>query len=155
MTNINTMKIGDLIIRAKGPLSTHYLVYVGIYNSVQTVAENQSGVGVRFISLFEALGGNQIKRFEPFGGSEQERYLVVSRIEELIGKPYDPIVFNCEHFARWIAQGKLESKQVKTASNMTLLSGIAMLFSKNKIVSNIGLGMTILGVMGHISQINK
>jgi hypothetical protein len=155
MTNLNTLKIGDLIIRVKGPLSTHYLVYVGIYNNVQTVAENQSGVGVRFISLFEALGGNQIKRIEPFGGTEQERYLVIPRIGELIGKPYDPIVFNCEHFARWITQGKLESKQVKTASNMTILGGIAMLFSKNRVVANIGLGMTILGVIGHISQINK
>jgi hypothetical protein len=153
--NINTLKIGDLIVRQKGPLSTHYIVYVGIHNGIQMVAENQSGIGVRFTSLDEALADNVIKRFEPFGGTENERQLVIPRVKQLLGTKYDLVVFNCEHFARWISNGKLESKQVKIASNIFIIGGSAMLFAKNKIVRAFGIFVIILGIIGHISQLNK
>src|SRR5688572_609041 len=100
--NLNTLRTGDLIVRQKGPFSTHFLVYIGIQNGVHVVAENQTGVGVRFTTLKEALAGNVIKRFEPFGGTETQRKLVVIKVNEILGKAYDLIVFNCEHFARWI-----------------------------------------------------
>jgi len=60
--NISNLKIGDLIVRQKGPFSTHFMVYVGIQNGIPMVAENQNDVGVRFNSLKNALAGNVIKR---------------------------------------------------------------------------------------------
>ncbi len=153
--SIDTLKIGDLIVRQKGPFSTHYLVYVGRHNGIQMVAENQTGVGVRFISLSTALAGNVIKRFEPFGGLEHERDLVIPKINQLIGQAYNLVVFNCEHFARWIAHGKLESKQVKMVSNIAIISGSAMLLAKNKTVALTGLFMILLGIVGHLFQISK
>jgi hypothetical protein len=150
--NISTLKIGDLIVRQKGPFSTHFMVYVGIHNGVQMVAENQSGIGVRFTSLANALAGNVIKRFEKFGGTDSQRSLVIPKIKNLLGRSYDLVVFNCEHFARWIATGKIESKQVKVASNVAILSGAAMLASNNSAVKTLGIFSIISGIIGHASQ---
>lgn len=150
--NINTLKIGDLIVRQKGPMSTHYIVYAGLQNGVRMVAENQSGIGVRYTTLENALAGNPIKRFEPFGGKEHERTLVIPRVNNLLGTDYNLIAFNCEHFARWIAQGKLESKQVKVASNIAIAGGAAMLASKNRVVQTLGAASLIAGLIGKISQ---
>jgi hypothetical protein len=150
--SIDDLKTGDLIVRKKGPFSTHYIVWIRKQNGVHVVAENDNGHGVRYTSLEEALDGKSIIRFEEFGGSETERSLVVPEINKMLGKPYNLVVFNCEHFARWICTGKIESKQVRIASNVALASGAAMLASKNKTVRNIGVAALIAGIIGHLSQ---
>lgn len=150
--NINTLKTGDLIVRQKGPFSTHYIVWIGWQNGVQVVAENQNGIGVRYTTLKEAMAGNSVKRLEKFGGTESQRQLVVSKINSLVGKPYDLIVFNCEHFARWVATGKIESKQVRTVSNLAFFGGAAMLASKNKAIRTLGVISMVAGIAGHASQ---
>lgn len=150
--DINTLKTGDLIVRQKGPFSTHYIVWIGWQNGIQRVAENQSGIGVRYTSLQEALAGNSIERFEPFGGTEAQRQSVISKVNSLLKKPYDLVVFNCEHFARWIANGKKESRQVKTASTVAITAGLSLLASKSNTVRTVGVLGIIAGVMGHISQ---
>lgn len=150
--NSNALKIGDLIVRKKGPFSTHFMVYVGMQHGVQMVAENQSGVGVRFTSLANALAGNAIMRFEKFGGTEAQRNLVIPRIKQLLGKSYDLVVFNCEHFARWIATGNIESKQVKIGSNVALIAGATMLASKNGTMQTIGALSVFAGIVGHLTQ---
>jgi hypothetical protein len=132
--NINTLKTGDLIVREKGPFSTHYVVWIGWRDGIQVVAENHAIHGVRYTSLNEALAGKPIERFENFGGTENQRHLVVSGINKLIGRPYSLIVFNCEHFARWISTGRIESRQVQTASNLALGGGVAMLTSDSQAV---------------------
>ena len=149
---IKNLQIGDIIVRAKGPLSTHYMVYVGIRNGVQLVAENQNKVGVRITSLTKALAGNAIARIERFRGTETQRNMILPRIQSMLGIGYNLIVFNCEHFARTISQGKLESKQVKTASNIAIIGGTAMLFSKNSNIQAFGVFAIALGVIGRISQ---
>lgn len=125
MIHINTLRIGDLIVRTKGPFSAHYLVYVGIINGVKMVAENQFGKGVQYTTLKNALAGNPIKRIEPFEGSETERSKVIPKINRLIGKTYDLIAFNCEHFARGISKGKIESKQVRIVGTISILIVLA------------------------------
>ncbi len=150
--DINTLKTGDLIVRQKGPFSTHYIVWIGWQNGIQLVAENQRGIGVRYTSLQEALAGNSIKRFEKFGGTEVQRQLVVPKIKNLLGKSYDLMVFNCEHFARWIATGKIESKQVRTASTIAITAGLSLLASKNDAVKVVGVLGIIAGFVGHVSQ---
>lgn len=151
--SINNLRIGDLIVRGKGPLSAHYIVYVGVHNGVHMVAENQMNAGVRYVSLETALAGNSIRRFERFGGSENQRSLVIPRINELLGRAYDLVVFNCEHFARWIAKGKLESKQVKVASTTAIVAGAGMMIaSRNPVVQFIGFASIIAGIIGHGSQ---
>lgn len=150
--NINTLNTGDLIVREKGPFSTHYIVWIGWNNGIRVVAENHSIHGVRYTSLDEALAGKPIKRFEKFGGTESQRYLVISEINKLIGRSYNLIVFNCEHFARWISTGRIESRQVQAASNLALVGGAAMLTSNNQAIRTLGVMCIIGGIMGHGSQ---
>lgn len=152
--NLNTIRTGDLIVRQKGPFSTHYIVWIGWQNGIQVVAENHNGDGVRYTSLEEALAGRPIKRLEKFGGTESQRSLVISEINKMLGRSYDLVVFNCEHFARWISTGRTESKQVQITSNIAVFGGAALLSSKNKIVQAIGAFSLIAGVIGHLSQSN-
>ena len=150
--NINTLRTGDLIVRQKGPASTHFIIYIGYIKGILTVAENQSGIGVRYTPHQQALAGNSIKRFERFGGTEAQRQLVIPKINGLLGKAYDLIVFNCEHFARWIANGKPESKQVKVASTIAMAGGAALLASKSPVLKTVGAFSIIAGLIGHASQ---
>lgn len=151
--NLNTIRTGDLIVRQKGPFSTHYIVWIGWQNGVQVVAENHNGDGVRYTSLEEALAGKPITRLEKFGGTESQRSLVISQINKMVGRSYDLVVFNCEHFARWISTGKIESKQVKIASNIFLVAGGLMLASKNSNLRLLGLVLLLIGAAGRLSQL--
>ncbi len=148
--NISNLKIGDLIVRQKGPFSTHFMVYVGIQNGIPMVAENQNDVGVRFNSLKNALAGNVIKRFEKFWGTEAQRRLVIPRIKNLLGKSYDLIIFNCEHFARYIASGNAESKQVDNIAKIAIGSGSLLLIgSRNNAFKTIGAFLLVIGLINN------
>jgi hypothetical protein len=150
--NINSLKTGDLIVRKKGPFSTHYIVWIGWRNGQQIVAENQFGHGVRYTTLEEALAGNPIVRFEKFGGTENQRLMVLPRIDAMLGKPYNLISFNCEHFGRMISTGKKESKQINTLFNWMLLVGGAMLLSKSRVVRGLGAFCLFVGGLAYAVQ---
>lgn len=153
--NLNTIKTGDLIVREKGPFSTHFMVYIGMENGNHIVAENQNGFGVRYVNLIEALNGNSIKRLENFVGTESERSLVIPRINILLGKGYDLIAFNCEHFARLISNGKTYSRQVKLTSSLAVIAGVTMFSSKNEMVKFVGIVSILLGVISQALQQQK
>lgn len=150
--NLSHLKIGDLIVRAKGIFSTHYMVYIGIQNGNILVAENQNGFGVRYVTLNEALKGNAILRFEKFGGTEYERRFVVSKINGMLGRAYDLVAFNCEHFARMISHGKPKSKQVETTSNLAIIAGTGLISSKNKTLQSFGMLAIVSGIIAKIVQ---
>ena len=150
--NLSHLKTGDLIVRAKGIFSTHYMVYIENREGTIIVAENQNGFGVRYVTLAEALKGNAIVRFEKFGGGDFERTTVVSKINTILGKSYDLVAFNCEHFARMISYGKPKSKQVETTSHIAILSGLGMMSSKNETVQTLGFLSLAIGIIGKIAQ---
>lgn len=150
--NLSHLKTGDLIVRAKGIFSTHYMVYIENQGGTIIVAENQNGFGVRYVTLAEALKCNAIIRFEKFGGAEFERNIVASKINSILGKSYDLVAFNCEHFARMISQGKPKSKQVETTSHVAMITGLGMMSSKNETVQTLGFASLILGIIGKIAQ---
>lgn len=150
--NLSELKTGDLIVRAKGIFSTHYMVYIENRRGTIIVAENQNGFGVRYVTLAAALNGNSIVRFEKFGGTDDERATVVGRINSILGKSYDLIAFNCEHFARLIAHGKPKSKQIETSSSIAIVAGLGMMNSKNRQVQSLGFASLVLGMIGKITQ---
>lgn len=143
--NISNLKIGDLIVRQKGPFSTHYIVWIGYQNGVPIVAENQIGHGVRYTTLREALNGKPILRFEKFGGTETQRSLVIPKINKMLGKQYDLIVFNCEHFARWISTGKSESRQVNFVSWIAIIVGTYLITRRSKPMQTLGAFLLFFG----------
>lgn len=116
------LKTGDRLIRAKGPLSTHHGIYVGIYNGLPMVAENQIGHGVRYVSLETFMSGNPLREIRRFSGTQEQRQAIIPRINRLLGKSYDLLNFNCEHFAELIQNNRTHSRQVNNA-----LMGVALL----------------------------
>ena len=159
MLTLDTLKTGDLIVRKKGRFSAHYLVFLFMQNGEHIVAENQNGHGVRYTTLSRALRGKPIKRFERFGGTEAQRKLVIPRIDQMLGHAYDLVVFNCEHFARGIAHGKIESWQVKKTSTIALITGTGLavyaLSKRSAVTGLFGLAAILIGATGNASQRRK
>ena len=149
----NTRRIGDLIVYTKGVFSTHFMVCVGFIGNVEMVAENQPGCGVRILPLKEALGNNKILRTEPFKGTEIQRASVFAHAQQLVGTAYDLIKFNCEHFARMISNGNIESMQVKNAAAVMGLVGVGFLaFAKNKKLKLAGVILLLLAFIISATQ---
>jgi len=158
--DLGLLNMGDIIVRQKGFITTHYMVYVGTQSGIQMVAENQRGVGVQIVSLQKALANNLIKRIEKFSGTESDRHTVLPRIKKLLGKPYDLIRFNCEHFARWISNGKMTSKQVETVSLIALLGGIgfsmaSLTAKKNGVFIILAIVLFLISISVHLLQKKK
>jgi hypothetical protein len=54
--------------------------------------------------------------------------VVVERALELLGRPYDPLLFNCEHYVSLSMTGRAESPQLQGVFLALLLfGGIAIL----------------------------
>lgn len=130
----NNLKLGDRLVREKGIFSKHHGIYVGIHNGIPVVAENQIRRGVQYISLNDFLLGDatNLTRIERFHGTEQARMQIIPRINKLIGREYDLINFNCEHFSELIQKGEPRSKQVQNAfAGLGLLAIAALIFSND------------------------
>lgn len=112
------LRVGDRLVREKGILSTHHGIFCGWDNDRAIVAENQNGYGVQYITLqqFVLNNTNLLKRIVRFKGNEFERNNIIPRIDQLIGRNYDLVNFNCEHFAEYIQNGVPKSNQVTNAA---------------------------------------
>lgn len=150
--NLNYLKTGDIIVRTKGIFSTHFMIFIGHQQGKVIVAENQVGHGVRYATLDDALNGNQIIRTEKFMGLEHERNNVIPRVNSILGKSYNLTKFNCEHFARFIAEGKARSRQIRIGSNLLLVAGLGLIGNKNKALRNIGYVSLITGLTCKLVQ---
>lgn len=139
ISEYNNLQLGDRLIREKDLFSKHHGIYIGIYNGVPLVAENQIGKGVQYISLYDFLLGNSnnLIRIVKFQGTEGLRKNIIPRINQLIGRQYSLLLFNCEHFAELIQNGKPNSKQVgNTLVGLGILTLIGLAIGSNNNSSN-------------------
>lgn len=96
--------------------SKHHSIYLGIDESGQEwVVENHKLHGVRLVRSDVFFKEGQNYRIERFTGSYSDRVAAVKRALGILGKPYDLILFNCEHYATYVQKGKAESKQIGNA----------------------------------------
>lgn len=120
------IKPGDVIICPKSSLNIveHYVVYLGENEWGNDIyAENKVGHGVRIISHHQFVSDNpSFNRIRRFSGNNLHRNLAIERAISLIGSKYDVTIFNCEHFANYIQNSQVRSKQVET---VLTLAGIA------------------------------
>lgn len=117
MIEYQKLKIGDRLIRTKGGiLSKHHAIYAGFWNEEHLIAENQNNIGVQYISLEQFLSEGTITRVEYNKLDENSQSKVLDRINKKIGKGYNLLNYNCEHFANEILTGISESKQIKAAT---------------------------------------
>jgi hypothetical protein len=121
LVNYYSLQCGDRLVRGKGIFSKHHGIYVGYLNGIPTVAENQNGKGVQYVSLAEFLGSTNIERIQRFAGTEEARRNIIPRINNLLGTEYDLINFNCEHFAEWVQTGKSKSKQMNVVWTVLII----------------------------------
>lgn len=77
--------------------------------------------GIRKTTELDFANGHQIKREEKIF----ETKAAIKRLIEIVEKEvkYDLINFNCENFARYLATGKSESKQISFFLVLTILFG--------------------------------
>ena len=129
MSNIvylNTLQPGDRVVLPKSSLGLiqHHALYVGKDNvGNRLYIENAIGRGVQIITesyLFK--DGYQITRIERFHGSPNQRQMAVRSAIKMLGKQYDLINFNCEHYANNIQHRRSYSHQVENGLVLGLIA---------------------------------
>lgn len=121
--DFHNLKPGDEIIVPKSNFNIiqHHALYLG-YDEYGThwMIHNNAGIGVSLITVNDFFKQcHQINQIIRFKGTNYERRQLIEKSLKRIGKPYNLIVYNCEHFTSEIKTGKSTSKQVEL-----LFSGI-------------------------------
>lgn len=116
MSNQITLNLspGDRIVFPKSAfeLVHHHAIYAG--NGF--FYENKGWDKVRITHFSQLLKGvSKIALIQRFTGDERERHAALERAKSMIGEPYDPITFNCEHSANYVQHLCPVSTQVKNA----------------------------------------
>lgn len=113
----NGLMVGDSVVIPKSNLHmiAHYGVYVGRDNKSNHVfAENNISQGVRLVSAENFFKGcDSVLTTIKLNGNAIERNKAVQRGLSLIGKPYELLTFNCEHYSNYVQNEKPESSQIK------------------------------------------
>ncbi|WP_421704817.1 lecithin retinol acyltransferase family protein [Aliiroseovarius sp.] len=113
------MKTGTILKTRKFPV-THYGIYAGNGFVIDNSPADQ-GVTKRSLSEFAGSAGFAVHRF-PANSAEGQVW--ISTAERFLGRPYNAVSFNCEHFVSLATTNKPSSKQVAAASFGALAGGL-------------------------------
>lgn len=109
-------------------ITRHHAIYLGVdANGTEWIAENQRFHGVTLVSADAYFQKEKQIWVEPFAGSYKQREVAVKRALEALGKPYDLVSYNCEHYASYVQTGTAESKQVNNVMDGVKSFAIAAL----------------------------
>lgn len=113
---LDTLQPGDRVVLPKSSLGLiqHHVIYVG-KNAMgnRMYIENAIGRGVQLVSeAYLFRDGYSITRIEPFIGNQHQRNIAVKAALKMIGRNYDLINFNCEHYANSVQYSRSYSPQV-------------------------------------------
>ncbi|GAB1416284.1 hypothetical protein MASR2M117_16900 [Paludibacter sp.] len=123
---LDTLQPADRLVIPKSGLNLvqHHAIYLGKDNYGNRIyIENAIGKGVQQVSeayLFRA--GYELTRVERFQGDWQQRNTAVQFAMQLIGKPYNLLNFNCEHYANTVQHRKSYSNQVGVGIGLSLFA---------------------------------
>ena len=116
--HFNSLLPADVVVAKKrngiGRILNHYIVYVGNNTFIGNLKE-----GVKIISnseLNELFTDYEPIRIRRFQDTSNERKQALNRAYSNLGKTYDLIYFNCEHFANLVQKGIKSSSQVFLAT---------------------------------------
>lgn len=117
---------GDQIVEFITPLgiTKHFAMYAGWdENGVEWIIENQKFAGVRLVEARQHFQSVlKIDRIEKLQGSNAQRKQVVQNALAKLGKEYNLLNYNCEHFITESTTGMAQSSQVKTAFGILIAS---------------------------------
>lgn len=117
-----TFKNGDVVSTPARVISS--IRHVGIWDEEAGLfIHNNSPGGVQYITASDFINGSFIilKRAAP--GRDGE---AVRRARAMIGREYDTLTFNCEHFVNYVTEGQKTSPQLNSAVTTSLLGGLAV-----------------------------
>lgn len=100
---------GDRLIQPifQTGISKHSSIYLGIdERGNEWIAENHKSVGVRLIRAEAFFQNKSEVTVERFNGKYNDRIVAVQRALSSLGKPYDIISYNCEHYVSSVQNGK-------------------------------------------------
>lgn len=110
----NQLQPADVVVAKKrkglGRILNHYIVYVGDTTFIGNLKEGVKTL--TYLDLNELLIDYEPMRIRKFNGSNTERQYALNRAYSRIGKSYNLLSYNCEHFANWVQKGKEISTQV-------------------------------------------
>jgi len=126
LTIDNALRPADVVIAKKrtglGRILNHYIVYVGENTFIGNLKN-----GVRILShddLETLLLEYEPIRIKPFTGTDLERNHAIERAYSKLGKNYNLVTFNCEHYANLVQNGVARSFQVIVAIIAILFVGL-------------------------------
>lgn len=123
---LDTLQPADRLVIPKSGLNLvqHHVIYLGKDNyGNRMYIENAIEKGVQVVSeayLFRS--GYELTRVERFQGNQHQRNLAVLFATQLIGKQYDLLGFNCEHYANTVQHRKSYSNQVGVGLGLGLFA---------------------------------
>jgi|SRR5690606_15482714 len=123
---LNTLQPADRLVIPKSALNLvqHHAIYLGKDNNGNRMyIENAIGRGVQVVNeAYLFRGGYEITRVERFTGNQHQRNAAVQLAMQLIGKQYDLLGFNCEHYANTVQHKKSYSNQVGVGLGLGLFA---------------------------------
>ena len=121
--DLNKLQIGDRLVRTKnGFFSKHHVLIAGFDYNLNDfiIAENQRYYGVRLITLSQFLREGTLVRVDHNNFSLKMQEYIIARINHRLGKAYDLLSYNCEHFVNDVLNGKISSKQIAVGTGLAL-----------------------------------
>jgi len=115
--------MGDMVQVWRGGYY-HVAIYLGATWDGRDYIHNAKGDCVSFATQDEFSKGAPVTLRKAALNDFSHRQAIVNRATSLIGKKYDLINFNCEHFATYAQTGQAESPQLAGA----VCLGLAGLF---------------------------
>jgi hypothetical protein len=127
------INIGDKLVRTKGGIFTkHHALYAGFWNNEHIVAENQTEVGVQYITLNQFINEGKLDRIEYNNYDENSQTVIIDKINNKIGTSYSLLKYNCEHFVNEILTGISKSKQIKIGVGVAIGVTLCLLAFRRK-----------------------
>jgi Lecithin retinol acyltransferase len=133
------IKPADRIIEPIFPtgISKHHCVFLGMdYQGTEWISENNHVTGVRLVDAGNYFSRNKPFQILKFNGNPQERKAAVQRALDELGKPYDLINYNCEHYAEYVQYNRIFSEQVESIREGIKVAAFCLLaFGLIKLIS--------------------
>ncbi|MBS1572179.1 MAG: hypothetical protein JST62_07295 [Bacteroidetes bacterium] len=133
---LDKLKPADRLVLPKSSIGLvqHHAIYVGKDNKGNRLyIENAIGKGVQMVTesyLFR--DGHELTRIEPFVGNQYQRNAAVRLAMQSLGRQYDLLNFNCEHYANSVQHRNSYSNQVGNGIVLGLLALVLGVGLSNK-----------------------
>jgi hypothetical protein len=129
------LEAGDTVVvpKSEWEVIQHHALYVGCDpNGHRYMCENVIGKGVKLTRLKDFLNGtNKVSSIKKFSGTPRERYTVIQNALAKLGRPYNLLSYNCEHFVNDVLTKKPASAQVNLALGWAAVIGMAWAIFKD------------------------